>query len=380
MTNSFSKPIDQFPYQELHKLSAKKEPDYNDLQKLQKQLNANAMSVESQGGSGRHGFIALVVDEATNMDITGHVFTEPTRPDPVPMITQFASASQITLLIEEHKLKVAEWTNYNNTLKALRKQLLEAVPRDLIEELADSDSDFNNVSPLKIITYLKSLYGKITPMMLQANYDKLSEAWNPTDPINALWRQVKECRDFAEKGKEPIPTSTVIRLVTNNLDLTGVFTMDMHDWYNKPEADQQDYDQLRIFFNRANCNRINKMKKDTSGFAGAATPPPAHPSPSANQPPGKPKPAPTPTKPPPKNIPLRQPMDVGPLQYCFTHGFNNSHNGKECKAKCDNHNDSATVKNMKGGNNTIQRRKGEKRIHVPPDYEKINKKVKFEEE
>jgi hypothetical protein len=53
------------------------------------------------------------------MDITGHVFTEPTRPDPVPVIPQFASASQITLLIEEHKLKVAEWTNFNNTLKAL---------------------------------------------------------------------------------------------------------------------------------------------------------------------------------------------------------------------------------------------------------------------
>jgi hypothetical protein len=73
-------------------------------------------------------------------------------------------------------------------------------------------------------------------------------------------------------------------------------------------------------------------------------------------------------------------MDVGPLQYCFTHGFNNSHNGKECKAKCDNHNDSATVKNMKGGNNTIQQRKGEKRLHVPPVYEKTAKKVKFEEE
>jgi hypothetical protein len=238
------------------------------------------------------------------MYITGQFFTEPTRPDPVPMIPQFVSASQITLLIEEHKLKVTKWTNYNNTLKALRKQLLEAVPRDLIEELADSDSDFNNVSPLKIITYLKSLYGKITPQMLQANYDTLSEAWNPTDPINALWRQVKECRDFAEKGKEPIPTSTVIRLVTNNLDLTGVFTMDMHDWYNRPEADQQDYDQLRIFFNRANHNRINKMKKDTSGFAGAVTPPPARPSPPTNQPPEKPKPAPSPTKPPSKNIPL----------------------------------------------------------------------------
>jgi hypothetical protein len=277
------------------------------------------------------------------------------------------------LLVEQHKLQGVEWTNYNNTKKALRKQLLDSVPRDLIEELADPDSDFNNVSPLQIITYLKSMYGKITSQMLQANFDRLSDAWNPTDPINALWRQVKECRDFAVKGGKPIPDGTIVRLVTNNLDLTGVFTLDMHNWINKPEEIQQDYTQLKTFFNKANKNRINKLKKENSGFAGAAiTPPP-------KQPPAKPKPSPSPLEPPPKNK-QGQPtlMDVGQLQYCFTHGFNYSHNGHTCKAKCDTHIDNATVKNMKGGNNMIQRKRGEKQIHVPPVYEKDTKKAKTE--
>jgi hypothetical protein len=217
------------------------------------------------------------------------------------------------------------------------------------------------------------MYGKITPQMLQANYDRLSNAWNPTDPINALWRQVKECRDFAKKGGEPIPTSTVIRLVIMNLNITGAFPMDMHNWINKPEEDQQDYNQLKTFFNRANKNCINKLKKENSGFTGAATTPPP------KQPPAKPPPSPSPSEPPPKNK-QGQPtlMDVGRLQYCFTHSFNYSHTGHTCRSKCNNHVDDATVKNMKGGNDMIQCKQGEKQIHVPPVYEKDAKKAKTE--
>jgi hypothetical protein len=229
------------------------------------------------------------------------------------------------------------------------------------------------VTPLKIITYLKSLYGKITPQMLQANYDRLSDAWNPTNPINALWRQVKECRNFANKGGETIPETTVICLVLLNLELTLAFPMDMHNWINKPEEVQQDYNQLKVFFNKANKNHIIRLKKENSGFAGAATTPPP------KQSPAKPEPTPSPTKPPPKNKQATSnKTDIGGLQYCFTHGFNYSHTSPTCRTKCDNHIDDANVTNMKGGNNMIQCKRGEKRIHVPPVYEKDAKKAKTE--
>jgi hypothetical protein len=76
MTNSFSKPIDFFPYKELTPLPTA--PTYHDLNVLQKQLNANAMSVDSDLGSGTHGFLALVVDEATHLAIAQAEFVPPT--------------------------------------------------------------------------------------------------------------------------------------------------------------------------------------------------------------------------------------------------------------------------------------------------------------
>ena len=167
------KPLDMFPYKELTPLPTTREPNYNDILALQQQLNANAMSVDSESGSGNHGFLALVVDAATHFAITAHVWVPPTKPPMVPLIQPNTSSSEITIILEAHKSAKVEWANHNNTLKELRSQLLKAVPRDLIEELKDATSDFNNVTPLHIMTFLMEMYGTITPEMLKANLEKM---------------------------------------------------------------------------------------------------------------------------------------------------------------------------------------------------------------
>jgi hypothetical protein len=67
-------------------------------------------------------------------------------------------------------------------------------------------------------------------------------------------------------------------------------------------------------------------------------------------------------------------LKVGGLKYCYTHGFNYSHLGKDCTKPCETHVKAATVNNMRGGNDTIARRRGEKRIHVPPVYPNRNRR------
>jgi ribosomal 50S subunit-associated protein YjgA (DUF615 family) len=111
----------------------------------------------------------------------------PSQYDPmVPDIQPHNDSHVIALKVEINKMEKVKWNNYNNTLKELHTQLLAAVPRDLIEELANADSDFNNVTPLQIMQYLNKLYRTITPEMMEANLKKLATPWNPTDPINAL--------------------------------------------------------------------------------------------------------------------------------------------------------------------------------------------------
>jgi hypothetical protein len=65
------------------------------------------------------------------------------------------------------------------------------------------------------------------------------------------------------------------------------------------------------------------------------------------------------------------------MTYCFTHGLNPSHSGKECTNRCPTHDITATMENMKGGNDRIHRQKGEKRVHTAPPRSK--KKVKTEQ-
>jgi hypothetical protein len=149
----------------------------------------------------------------------------------VPNIQPHDDSNVIALKVKIHKMEQkAEWNNYNNTLKELCTQLLAAVPRDLIEELADDDSNFNNVTQLQIMQYLNELYGRITPEMLEANLEKLATPWNPTDPINTLQKQVKDCMAFAKKGQEPIQESTAICIVLKILEDTNIFPLDMHAW------------------------------------------------------------------------------------------------------------------------------------------------------
>jgi hypothetical protein len=269
----------------------------------------------------------------------------------VPDIQPHDDSNIIALKVEIHKMEKVEWNNYNNTLKELRTQLLAAVPRDLIEELADAGSDFNNVTPLQIMQYLNELYGMITPEMLEANLEKLATPWNTTDPINTLWKQVKDCMAFAEKGNEPILESTAIRVAVKILDDTKVFPLDMHAWKQLSATEQSDSLALKRHFNKANKERVKQATSLSGGYAGAATK--------------------TDTKTTPAETQTKQPAEtqtqtnVGKMKYCYTHGFNYSHSSALCNRKCATHNDTATVTNMKGGCDRIHRRKGEKQVHPP---------------
>ena len=53
--------------------------------------------------------------------------------------------------------------------------------------------------------------------------------------------------------------------------------------------------------------------------------------------------------------------------YCWTHGgtYNKNHTSKTCTKKAEGHNCEATFENMLGGNNTLQRKRGETAIWKP---------------
>lgn len=146
MSTNSTKLSDLFPCKEFTPLSKDQKPTCAQINRLQKQADANARSIESSRGSGRHGLLAVVVTACKCRQMTGVDSQAPRKPRSLSLAAD-ASAAHIALEFRAHDKKVAEWSVCNNTIKELRSMLLVAAPREYIAILADDDNDFSDVMP-----------------------------------------------------------------------------------------------------------------------------------------------------------------------------------------------------------------------------------------
>ena len=354
-------PLDRFQYKDFTPLPADVDPTYNQVALLQKQANANARAIFSKQGSGLHGLLEITIGQEKYRELTGVNFTPPTKPAGSPRLWPWFNSSA-TVMLAKAKLdsERAEWNDYNNTVLAIRALLLKAVPRPLITELADDDYDFVDVKPIEILTLLWKNHGKITQPMLALNLEKINHSWKTDEPIATLWTQVDECIKFATKGNEPIAEPIIIRSILKNLEDSGVFELDIRDWEKKPEADKT-LPNLKDLFRKANEDRMRKVTSASAGYAGTASAAakPATATPNSSAIPKAKEHAP--------NTPVT-------LCYCWSHGLQDNHSGKLCTKKADGHKEAATAENMMGGCCIIQRRRGEKRVFIPPRFDRKKQK------
>jgi len=221
--------------------------------------------------------------------------------------------------------------------------LLKATPRQLIADLADDDEDFADVEPHTILQHLWTNYGTITSKMLKDNLVKLHEEWDISKPITTVWSRIKKCQNFTVKGNEPIQDSVIVRAVINTITNTKAFTLDVRDWENKDQSNQT-LEELKKFFNKANQQCLKKPTAATEGYAGKAEQVVTPEKTTEEQ----------------KNYSTNT---ATVLMYCWTHGLNWSHFGKNCTAKADGHKDEATVEKMMFGNSSIRPRPTKRKRH-----------------
>jgi hypothetical protein len=334
-------------------------PNYSLLKPFHATLNANAISVPSDGGNGALGHLALVVPAACYNALSGGIaFLPPVNPGAAPLYPDGSTAAQITEVNRAHLADLAVYRAYLNVEAALKQQVLTAVPHQYIQLLADEETGFATVSTLAILNHLDMMYGKITNVEISANLKDLDHAWDPASDIESLWPHVRKCRAFATAAGDPISEQTAIRSVGTNVDGTSLFTADICD-LNKLPAAAHTLAALMDHFNSADAERRRLLTVQSAGFHGntllAAVPAPLHPVPveQALIAPAVPVPPANPT--------------VAPAKP-WSHGLgpNRSHTSSTCRFPLAGHCRDATLENMKGGCNRIHRRKGTMAVWVPP--------------
>ena len=325
-------------------------PTYATLRLAQTQLNANATTVPSYAGDGIHGHLALTLSPSAYLVISGGLpFLAPVNGPINPVHPPGATAAQISEINRIFYDNQTTFRTDQETDKALRNQILLAVPADYLRELSDPELGLGSVSCLQILTHLWTTWGAITQIELDANALRMAAPWNPPTPIDKLFTQLDDGVRFATAGNDTPSTPTVIRLGYNLIHATGLFEVPCRDWRAKPEANKT-LANFMMHFRAADQDRRLTTTAASAGYHGAAnaaiTAPTTRKPRTVTVPPDNPTPA---TK-------RSRGPDLRPhSSYCWTHGHlkNPKHTSITCNYKHADHRDEATATNTLGGSTAL---------------------------
>ena len=391
MATSSNKIADSFPYSKLTKIVGK--PDYTSVARLKNELCANAVSVPSARGNGRLGHVALVIGtpaynarvgpEAIAADPANPNalnWTDPPNPGPNPVYPAppppgAPTAMQINAANNTFNNAKREFDTHVAVNVTLKSMLVAAVEQDYLSFLEDDEFGLAQVSIVQIMNHLMTTYGEVTDNDLRANRLTLESPWTPTDSMDPLWKLGTEAQRLARQGGNPISDEELLRLHRSAIDASGVFAMDMAFWDRRPLAERS-LPTFRTHFNEANKRRsqavpsnvgaytkteggANSLTGAGKAFAAAGSGTPAslqHVIAAVNKSAPSTNHGGTPAK-----GSILFSSDGQYWGYCWSHGLgpDGSHTSASCRSKLNGHQQDATIIDMKGGNNSVRRPKGQ---------------------
>jgi hypothetical protein len=338
-------------------------PTYESIRKAQLQINTNAASVHTYEGGGAHGHLVLTMMPAEYLLITPIAFAAPVAPPVHPVLPVAGTVAQITAITKQHTEDKIAFHTYQDTDRAIVRQLLAATDHSYIAALSHPAIGFTNVTALQIMTHLYATYGVISLAEREANLQRMNKTWQPPSPIEALFDQLQRGVTFAAATGEPIADATVARIGYNQILRTGLFGDACREWRLR-DAVNQTYAEFVTHFKRQDRDRLESTTAGMSGYAAMTCvdiQQPTEPEQQVNSATSITtdlaailkelqlyRATAIPAQQPPPHIPS---PTTTPMGYCWTHGSskNTQHTSRTCTRKAEGHNDAATFRNKMGG-------------------------------
>jgi hypothetical protein len=104
--------------------------------------------------------------------------------------------------------------------------------------LNDNMVGYANISARDMLDHLFELYGNITAVDLDINFEHMCRAWDPHQPVETLFRKIQDCDDYSEAGGVPIGHSQQIDAGYAQIFATGHFMSACRRWNEKPAAEK----------------------------------------------------------------------------------------------------------------------------------------------
>jgi hypothetical protein len=87
--------------------------------------------------------------------------------------------------------------------QALKNQIISVFEPIYLDILNDKMVVYANISARGMLDHLFETYGNITAVDLEINFEHMRRAWDPQQPVETLFKQIKDCADYSEAGGSP---------------------------------------------------------------------------------------------------------------------------------------------------------------------------------
>jgi hypothetical protein len=184
------------------------EPDYQTINATRKFLQPNSRAIDTHLGGGTLGHLGLIISDASyamispTTDAGPTLWTTPQPPGRAPANTDGTSA-QISAARHIWEEDVQTYRTCTSVQQALKKQIISVFEPIYLDILNDNMVGYANISARYMLDHLFETYGNITAVDLEIDFEHMRRAWDPQQPVESLFKQIKECADYSEAGGRP---------------------------------------------------------------------------------------------------------------------------------------------------------------------------------
>ena len=262
-SNDASNAIDRF--QPLTKVIGT--PTFQAINSRHKVLKQNASSVLTALAGGNHGLLALVMSNANYNALTGAVWIEPINPGMRPAIPNGANRVAQENISSQWKNKFEAWKMTQDVREALKKQIIDAIDDEYLEDLKDPDTGYANVTPLQMLKHLYNEYGELTAQEISANRTKLKNDYDTNVTMVSYFYKIREIRNIATRAGNPISDNDVIAEIYLVMARTGIFDKAINNWDELPAVDKT-WARFQTHFKTAYRRYKDREKRERAAGGG----------------------------------------------------------------------------------------------------------------
>lgn len=245
------------------------QPTSQDIDLLEDELIAIASSFPTSLGGGLFGHAGLLKTAAEYDQLApGTPFVVPPNPGTYP--AGVIPAAQRGQREAEHKELIKEFEKCTGASKGLKDLIMQAIDEDFLLELKVPGIAYLNVTPLQMLTHLRTRYGNIDYVDITALMAECDAPWDPTEVPTKHFNRVEKARRQLARANIQIDQRAMLAKALKSFKDAGDFDAPIREWEARPAATQT-YDNLKIVMctEYAKLNRQDATTARATGHASA---------------------------------------------------------------------------------------------------------------